>query len=175
MPLKEFGQYGSAVCDTIYTIYISLCTQKADPKPFRGTHCSWRTCLPYTFFLTMFILLKENIIMVIFFGPSSRKGKTLRITENWFNLIYNTGDFMKKVLLANWALWDSRHWMRVHWKYLFMKSAVSGWHIHFLYPFFGSACGQTSVCCRVLGVRRGSKKQNKLIKIPSLLKPKLKF
>ena len=28
--------------DTIYTIYLSLCTQTADPKfpnPFRGTHC----------------------------------------------------------------------------------------------------------------------------------------
>ena len=33
--------FGSADCDTIlYTIYLSLCTQSADPSPFRGTHCS---------------------------------------------------------------------------------------------------------------------------------------
>ena len=31
---------GSADCDSIYTIYISLCTQTADPIPFRGTHCT---------------------------------------------------------------------------------------------------------------------------------------
>ena len=28
----------SAVCDTTYTIYLSL-SQKADPNPFQGTHC----------------------------------------------------------------------------------------------------------------------------------------
>ena len=31
--------FGSADCDTISTIYLSLCTQKADPNPFRGTNC----------------------------------------------------------------------------------------------------------------------------------------
>ena len=28
---------GSAECDIIYTIYLFLCTQSADPNPFRGT------------------------------------------------------------------------------------------------------------------------------------------
>ena len=32
---------GSADCDTIYTIYPSLCTQSANPNPFRGTHCMY--------------------------------------------------------------------------------------------------------------------------------------
>ena len=31
--------FGSADCDTINTIYLSLCTYTADPKSFRGTHC----------------------------------------------------------------------------------------------------------------------------------------
>ena len=26
-------------CDSIYTVYLSLCTLSADPNPFRGTHC----------------------------------------------------------------------------------------------------------------------------------------
>ena len=29
--------FGSSDCDTIYTIYLSLCTQTADPNLFRGT------------------------------------------------------------------------------------------------------------------------------------------
>ena len=29
----------TAFCDTIYTIYLSVCTQTADPNSFRGTHC----------------------------------------------------------------------------------------------------------------------------------------
>ena len=33
---------GSADCGTKYNIFLSLCTQTADPKPFRGTHCSRR-------------------------------------------------------------------------------------------------------------------------------------
>ena len=33
---------GSADCDTIYTIYLSFCTQTADLNLFRGTHCSKR-------------------------------------------------------------------------------------------------------------------------------------
>ena len=33
--------FGSAVCETIYTIYLSLCTQTADPNPFGGTHCKY--------------------------------------------------------------------------------------------------------------------------------------
>ena len=32
----------SADCDTIYTIFLSLSSQTADPNPFRGTHCSGR-------------------------------------------------------------------------------------------------------------------------------------
>ena len=36
MPRKEFK---SAACDTIYTIYLPLCIQPADPNPFQGTHC----------------------------------------------------------------------------------------------------------------------------------------
>ena len=35
-PTKKFG---STDCDTIYIIYLSLCTQSADPNPIRGTHC----------------------------------------------------------------------------------------------------------------------------------------
>ena len=31
--------FGLADCDTIFTIYIFLCTQSADPNPFRGTRC----------------------------------------------------------------------------------------------------------------------------------------
>ena len=34
VPRKWFR---SAVCDTIYTIYLSCCTQTADPNPFRDT------------------------------------------------------------------------------------------------------------------------------------------
>ena len=29
----------SAVCDTIYTIYLALSTHTADPNPFRVTYC----------------------------------------------------------------------------------------------------------------------------------------
>ena len=36
VPRKGFV---SAVCDTLYTIKLSLCTHTADPDPFRGTHC----------------------------------------------------------------------------------------------------------------------------------------
>ena len=36
VPRKGFG---SADCEALYTIYLFLCTQKADPNPFRGTHC----------------------------------------------------------------------------------------------------------------------------------------
>ena len=32
--------FGSANCDTIYTLYLSLCTQTANPNHFRGTHCT---------------------------------------------------------------------------------------------------------------------------------------
>ena len=31
---------GSAVCESMYNIYLSLCTRTADPNPFRGTHCT---------------------------------------------------------------------------------------------------------------------------------------
>ena len=39
---KGFRVFVSAVCDTIYSIYLFLCTRTADPKfpkPFRCTHC----------------------------------------------------------------------------------------------------------------------------------------
>ena len=32
--------FGTAICDTIYIIYLSLFTQQTDPNPFRGTHCT---------------------------------------------------------------------------------------------------------------------------------------
>ena len=32
--------FGSADCDTIYTLYQSLCTQSANPNPFGGTACT---------------------------------------------------------------------------------------------------------------------------------------
>ena len=35
-------------CDTIFTIYLSLCTLSADPNPFRGTHCSFTDCKIFT-------------------------------------------------------------------------------------------------------------------------------
>ena len=39
--------FGSACCETVHTIYISitLYTPPADPNPFRGTHCSNTECL----------------------------------------------------------------------------------------------------------------------------------
>ena len=46
VPRKGFG---SADCDTKFTIYLPLCTQSADPNPFRGTHC-----ITYTTTLCMF-------------------------------------------------------------------------------------------------------------------------
>ena len=39
LPAVPQKRFGSADCDTIYTIYVSLWTQTADPNPFRGTHC----------------------------------------------------------------------------------------------------------------------------------------
>ena len=35
-PSKKW--FKSADCDTVYTIYLSLCIQTADPTPFRGTY-----------------------------------------------------------------------------------------------------------------------------------------
>ena len=46
MPRKGFGEFASAVCDTIYTIYLYLCTNTADPNspnPFRGIDCMYST------------------------------------------------------------------------------------------------------------------------------------
>ena len=40
VPRKAFW---SADCDTIYTIYLFLCTQSADPNAFRGTACTWNS------------------------------------------------------------------------------------------------------------------------------------
>ena len=37
LPAVPRKWFGSAVCDTLYTIYPSLCTQSADPNHFRGT------------------------------------------------------------------------------------------------------------------------------------------
>ena len=34
---------GPADCDNIYTVYLSLYTQSADPNPFRGKHCTSKT------------------------------------------------------------------------------------------------------------------------------------
>ena len=38
LPAVPQKRFGSADCDTIYTIYVSLCTQTADPNPFRGPY-----------------------------------------------------------------------------------------------------------------------------------------
>ena len=35
MPRKGFGEFASAVSDTIYTIYLSLCTHTADQNPLK--------------------------------------------------------------------------------------------------------------------------------------------
>ena len=50
-PRKGFG---SADCDTIYAIYLSLFTQSANPNPFRGTHCNIST----NFLQQIFVLVQ---------------------------------------------------------------------------------------------------------------------
>ena len=40
MPQKVFREFASAVSDTIYGIYLSICTHTADPNSFRGIHCT---------------------------------------------------------------------------------------------------------------------------------------
>ena len=54
VPQKWFG---SAVCDTMYTIYLSLSTQTADLNLLRGTRCSENTIQMYIF-LTFFRHMK---------------------------------------------------------------------------------------------------------------------
>ena len=45
IPTVSQKRFKSPDCDIIYTIYQYLCTQIADPKPFRGTFYSWSHAL----------------------------------------------------------------------------------------------------------------------------------
>ena len=54
---KSFGELASAVCYTIYAIYISLCTHIADPNPFKANHIKikLRSYVLYTAFILILI------------------------------------------------------------------------------------------------------------------------
>ena len=38
LPAVPWQWFGSAICETTFTIYLSLCTKTADPNPCWGTH-----------------------------------------------------------------------------------------------------------------------------------------
>ena len=73
LPTVTRKWFESADCDPICTIYLSLCTQTADPKPFRGTHCS---CTVHPYFLkkvclsiplkNMKLMFNNNIFSVVY-------------------------------------------------------------------------------------------------------------
>ena len=76
--------FASADCDTICTIYLSLCTHKADPNspnPFRGIHGSCVLWDGYILFITR-VYSEGTIFMKPAVAPRLRlSGVTLRFTH----------------------------------------------------------------------------------------------
>ena len=58
LPTVPRKWFGSADCDNMYTIYLSLPTQTAHPNPFRGAHC----------------IIQKNILSMICFDAKVTQG-----------------------------------------------------------------------------------------------------
>ena len=103
---KGSGDVVSAVCYTIYTIYLSLCTQKAEtisPKPFSRF---------FFYCLNLFILInKANESMVKWQNPLFGKWTFIKYTfyPQTGKKLYPLGS--KNVLLKNRLFYEKKVWL----------------------------------------------------------------
>ena len=114
VPRKGFG---SSDCDTIYTIYFSICTQSADPNPFRGT------------------LDDSKTSYILLFGGLPIEGSSIfQSTENRFSFSERNclaDPSLETLWRRQWEPWrnpwrDTIHNMHIHFFFTLLKSVLCG-------------------------------------------------